>query len=115
MSKIRLINREYGELEVDGVGYYAIGENLYDAIEQLQKENEELKEQNESLKKYYEYDNKSWKNLAIKQAHDLEIKNNILTEFEKWLWEKLNIKPANKIYASECLEKLKEIKESVRK
>ena len=34
----------------------------------------------------------------------------ILTEFEKWLWEKLNIKPANKIYVGECLEKLQELK-----
>ncbi len=36
--------------------------------------------------------------------------NNILAEFEKWLWEKLNIKPANKIYVGECLEKLQELK-----
>ncbi len=35
----------------------------------------------------------------------------ILIEFEKWLEEKLNIKPANKIYVSECLYKLQELKE----
>ncbi len=69
-------------------------------VEQLQMENEELKKycckRNDCVGR-------------LKQNNKLT-DSEILIEFEKWLWGKLNIKPANKIYASECLEKLQELK-----
>lgn len=109
MSKITIINKQFGELKINNKGYFGIHKDIVNAIEQLQQENKELKEQNESLKKYYEYDNKSWKNLAIKQAHDFEIKNNILTEFEKWLEEQYST--SFDPWFPKILNKLKELKE----
>ena len=42
MSEIRLIDKTFRELEIDGVGYFGLPRKVYDAIEQLQKENEKL-------------------------------------------------------------------------
>ena len=137
MSYVEQLQQENIELKDTILNYQLhteVAPNSHESINgnelicNLFTENKKLKEQNESLKKYYEYDNKSWKNLAIKQAHELEIKNNILTEFEKWLKEryKQQTETLNKMeednierpyvksrryLVEECLEKLQELKE----
>ncbi len=45
MSEIRLINKELGEIKIDDKGYFAIPDDIYNAIEQLQQENANLKRQ----------------------------------------------------------------------
>ncbi len=51
------------------------------AKEELMSYAEQLRQEN----KYYKKENKLWKDVTIKQAREIETKDNILTEFEKWL------------------------------
>ena len=114
MSEIRLIDKTFRELEIDGNSYFAIPRKIYDVIEQLQQENEELKEtlkgtthcydeeehqrlikENEELKKkMYSPDMadticpKCGEKYFINYSREVYDLKNILTEFEKWLKEK---------------------------
>ena len=118
MSEIRLINKKLGEIKIDNKGYFAIPDDIYNAIEQLQQENEELKnKQNKFEKDYkemieiqgqdgnYNYDNymlglyngmeyiiSLYENRKPIYKNGKNIKflheNNTLTEFEKWLEER---------------------------
>lgn len=44
ISKIKIINKKFGELNIDGVGFYDQPKLIVSCIEQLQQENKELKE-----------------------------------------------------------------------
>ncbi len=68
MNEIRLIDKTFRELEIDGVGYFALPRKVYSTIEELQQEN-----------KHNKY---------------------ILTEFEKWLEERIKISSTDDTYVN---------------
>ncbi|WP_298061715.1 hypothetical protein [uncultured Rikenella sp.] len=87
MSEIRLINKELGEIKIDDKGYFAIPDDIYNAIEQLQQENEELK-MNLFSPDQVEFNcpkcGEKFTTNYSREVYDLKY---ILTEFEKWLEE----------------------------
>ena len=105
MSEIKLIDKTFRELEIDGSSYFAISRKVYDAIEQLQQENKELK------------DKIKVKNDGFMASIDETCEYaTILDKFEKWLKEKMNFYKNNFQGYSyeryrEILDKLQELKE----
>ena len=79
MNEIRLINKELGEIKINDKGYFAIPDDIYNAIEQLQNEHniltefekwleEELKEKTFNVFPIYDLEKQDFVNNEIHYA-----------------------------------------------
>ena len=84
------------------------GEKLYI---NYSREVYDLKQENYMLKQAVDNTYETSQDIMYEMQQENEHYKYILTELEKWLWKKLNVKPTNKIFVSECLEYLQELKE----
>ncbi len=78
MNEVELINKDFRRLKINGVIYYDVPKDIYNAIEELQKENETLK--------HY----RCKRNCVSRLAENRKLTDTeILDELEEWLGNSL--------------------------